>query len=154
MKKTGTIITIAFIILLAAAVSGNPEVRLLPENFAVYVRGNSVINHPMPGFTRRILPTVNRFRGRPGCYIACYSHNRDGSVYGVGGNIYVMGQLRVRGRYIRRVCHPEGHVNRDISAADSFRRMCNQAFSTCRNGCWAGGDTGGWFGIQQDGSLR
>ncbi|MCB1157731.1 MAG: hypothetical protein KDK45_09525 [Leptospiraceae bacterium] len=121
----------------------------LPENFTVYVRGNIVVNTPYEGFSAKVLPTKNLFKGGTGCYVACYSHNKDAAIYGVGGNIYVMGQMRVEGEYIGRICHPKGFRNKDISAAQKFKFLCSRSLSeSCRGGCWAGGDTGGWFGIQ------
>ena len=68
---------------------------LLPENFKVYVKGESVINHPAPGYKERVLPTVNKYMGNDGGYIACYSRNQEGSIYSVGDGIYVMGQIRL-----------------------------------------------------------
>ncbi|MBN1533431.1 MAG: hypothetical protein JXA20_12255 [Spirochaetes bacterium] len=122
---------------------------LLPESFPVHVSDQGVVNRPFPGTEERMLKTVNAFRGYPGCYIACYSHSERDSAYSVGGGIYVMGQVRVRGRYEGRVCNPENYVGRDISAANEFTDLCAAALpDRCRNGCWAGGDTGGWFGIQ------
>lgn len=129
--------------------------RLLPENYSVYTSGGQVVNRPYPGLGRQALPTVNSFRGAPGCYVACYSHSSEKAAYSVGGGIYVMGQVRVGGRYIKRVCHPENYVNKDISAEQYFKHLCNRTFpDRCTTGCWAGGDTGGWFGIQEDGSIN
>jgi len=129
--------------------------RLLPENYSVYTSGGAVVNSYYPGLEKRTLGTVNSFRGAPGCYIACYSHNSEKAAYSVGGGMYVMGQIRVAGRYMRRVCNPDNYVNKDISAAQYFKDLCNNTFpEKCTTGCWAGGDTGGWFGIQSDGSIR
>lgn len=132
---------------IAVEPQGN-EYRLLPEVFRVYVNGNTVINHPARGFQERVLPTVNDFRGAPGCYVACYSHDRAGGVYGVGGNIYVMGQVRVPGHYEGRVCLPDRFGHADISAASGIRQLCKASVPSCGNNCWGGGDTGGWFGIK------
>lgn len=121
------------------------ESALLPESFSVYVQNNVVINHPQEGFEKRILPTRNLFRGSPGGYIACYSHNHSNSIYGVGGGIYVMGQMRLQGHYYGSVFQPQGHEGKDISRESVFKTMCNTTFYSCRGGCWAGGDTGGWF---------
>lgn len=120
---------------------------LLPENFKVYVKGVSVINHPAPGYEQRVLPTVNQYMGDDGGYIACYSHNQKGSIYPVGGDIYVMGQIRLQGKYIGRVFEPKGYEGKDISAAQEFKSLCNRTFSSAQGGGWAGGDTGGWFGL-------
>ncbi|HEY9849223.1 MAG TPA: hypothetical protein V6D28_07175 [Leptolyngbyaceae cyanobacterium] len=119
----------------------------LPEDFRVYVSDQGAVNWPAPGYTEKILPTVNKYMGRDGGYVACYSRNEEGSIYSVGGGIYVMGQIRLQGRYIGRIFHPKGYENKDISAAQEFKDLCNQTFPTARGGGWAGGDTGGWFGI-------
>ncbi|MBE8988042.1 MULTISPECIES: hypothetical protein [unclassified Nostoc] len=122
---------------------------LLPEDFRVYVSDEgSVVNWAAPGYTEKILPTVNKYMLRDGGYIACYSRNEEGSIYSVGGGIYVMGQIRLQGRYIGRIFHPLGYEGKDISAAVEFKTLCNQTFAAARNGGWAGGDTGGWFGIE------
>ncbi|KTD18550.1 Uncharacterised protein [Legionella lansingensis] len=128
--------------------SMNPDTRLLPSPFPVYIIGEGVvINHPYPGAKDVSLPTDNSYTAAPGCYIACYSHSK--GVYSVSPTIYVMGQIRVRGQYKERICQPEGYFNQDISAADKFKQLCSQKIKSCKNiECWAGGDTGGWFGIQ------
>ncbi|MBW4563866.1 MAG: hypothetical protein KME32_22535 [Mojavia pulchra JT2-VF2] len=121
----------------------------LAEDFRVYVSTEGgVVNWAAPGYTERILPTVNKYMNRDGGYIACYSRNQKGSIYSVGSGIYVMGQIRLQGRYIGRIFHPKGYEDKDISAAIEFKTLCNQTFPAARNGGWAGGDTGGWFGIE------
>ncbi len=129
-------------------VAPDTSTRLLPESFRVYVRGNTVINHPQPGFQERVLPTVNDFRGAPGCYVACYSRNSQGSAYGVGGGIHVVGQVRVPGRYEGRVCLPDRYGRADISAQPGIQELCKASIPACGDQCWGGGDTGGWFGVQ------
>jgi|GEM_PF-1545238 len=127
----------------------DPNRVLLPENFPVYVEDNVVVNVPYPGFAPKTLPTVNEFQGYPGCYIAAYSHNEEDSVYGVGGDIFVMGQVRVPGRYEGRICRPKGYETADISALPEFKELLRRSLPACKDGsCWAGGDTGGWFGIE------
>jgi len=127
---------------------------LLSEEFYVYTNHDVVVNQPYPGFTKVRLPTVNKFKGTPGCYIACYSNNKEKSIYSVGNGIYVMGQVRVAGKYEKRVCIPHGFDNRDISASGYFKKICAEHLASCsKSSCWAGGDTGGWFGIQEDGTL-
>ncbi len=60
-----------------------------------------------------------------------------------------MGQVRVKGQYVARICQPEGYQGKDISAAPMFKMLCSKSIPSCAAGdCWAGGDTGGWFGIQ------
>ncbi|KTD41353.1 hypothetical protein [Legionella parisiensis] len=130
-------------------VNSDVNKSLLPSPFPVYILGNhGVVNYPYPGAERALLPTDNTYTMAPGCYIACYSHNTHG-IYSVTDDIYVMGQIRVQGKYEARICQPEGYKGMDISKADKFKSLCAVKFKACKdNACWAGGDTGGWFGIQ------
>src|SRR6478609_1898993 len=65
----------------------------LPETYSVHAGNGVVLNHPYTGLTERALPTVNSYKGKPGCYVACYSHEKENSSYSVGNDIYVMGQV-------------------------------------------------------------
>ena len=121
--------------------------NLLPENFQVYVRGESVINWPAPGYEERVLPTVNLYMGKDGGYIAVYCRDEGRGIYSVGDGIYVIGQIRLQGKYIRRIFMPRGYEGRNLSAVQEVKDLCNQAFPSAKGGSWAGGDTGGWFGI-------
>ena len=117
------------------------KVNMLPEDFRVNSTGsNGTIES-------RILPTINRYLGEDGGYVAIYSRNPDISVYGVGGDIYVVGQIRLQGRYIGRIFHPKGYEGQDISAATTFKELADEVFPRCEGGCWAGGDTGGFLGL-------
>jgi hypothetical protein len=81
--------------------------------------------------------------------IACYSHSEVGSSYSVGKDIYVMGIVDgLKGRYVGRTFQPEGYEGQDISALSVFKDQCNARFPSCKNGCWAGGDTGGFYGYK------
>ena len=127
----------------------DPNKAILPTNFKVYFRDNVVVNVSYPGFEEKTLPTVSKFIGYPGCYVAAYSRRKEKSVYSVGGDIYVMGQVRVPGSYQERICLPVGYEKADISAVPQFKLIFAKVLpSACEEGCWAGGDTGGWFGIQ------
>lgn len=126
---------------------------LLPKEFPVYTGPWGVLNHGKSGGTRTYLPTSNDFSSYPGCYVACYSRNSNGAVYPVGSDIFVKGQVRVKGKYDKRVCQPDGYEYQDISAMQRFKDLCNREVRSC-NDCWAGGDTGGWFGIQEDGTVN
>jgi hypothetical protein len=111
------------------------------------MQNQGVVNHDYPGAMKVLLPTDNSYTASPGCYVACYSHTK--GLYSVGPNIYVMGQIRTKGKYIQRICQPEGFVNKDISAAAQFKQLCSEKIAACKDSsCWAGGDTGGWFGVQ------
>ncbi len=145
--KYSLLLACLFSITLIYADSNEQESKLFPEGFIVYVKGNTVINHYSPGFEKKVLPTKNLFTGTPGGYIACYSHIQNNSIYGVSNDIFVMGQIRLAGQYFGRIFQPKGYENKDISAEKKFKNECNSAFSSCQQQCWAGGDTGGWFGI-------
>lgn len=126
----------------------DPNQMLLPSPLPLYTQNGVVVNHPYPGFSPVQLPTNNDYTASPGCYIACYSHDAQQSIYRAGNNIYVNGQVRVAGDYNNRICIPTGYVNEDISKAVKFKQLCGARIKSCaNNGCWAGGDTGGWFGI-------
>ncbi|WP_375511622.1 hypothetical protein [uncultured Nostoc sp.] len=94
------------------------ENRILSEDFRVYVGEAGVINYAFHGYQKKILPTVNRYQGKDGGYIAIYSHNTIYGVYSVGEGIYVIGQIRLQGKYIGRIFHPLGYEGQEISAAE------------------------------------
>lgn len=131
----------------ALSLPPDPNKTLLPNQFPVYTNGKIAINHPMPGFTKKLIPTNNAYTGNPGCYIACYSHIATQAIYAVGTNIYMIGQVRVPGTYVNRSCVPRNYQGQDISGLSQFKELCNTRIKACQD-CWAGGDTGGWFGIQ------
>lgn len=120
----------------------------LPEDFRVYTNDRGIVSNNAGGMQEsegRVLPTVNQYRGEDGGYVAFYSRDPAKAVYSVGGGIYVVGQIRLKGRYKGRIFHPEGYEDQDISAAVEFKELCFKTFGVQG---WAGGDTGGWFGRQ------
>lgn len=134
-----------------AAMASPADEMLLPPEYKVYFKeGVGVVNHQFDGAAEKVLPTKNEFKGKPGCYIACYSRKPIQSVYPVSKDIFVMGQIRVEGSYKERICQPKGFEGKDISKEVSFKDKCAaQLPQACsQSNCWAGGDTGGWFGIQ------
>lgn len=137
--------------------SSNREVSasLLPHNFMVYVKGNTVINHPARGFESRILPTINHYAGVDGGYVALYTRKKAGAVYSVGDGIYVVGQIRVQGKYLNRIFFPKGYSEGDNITQDKrILALCHQYFPEFKGKVWIGGDTGGWYGVQKNGSIR
>ena len=152
MKATLFFVTALFSTQLMAIIAPkvqDPTQILLSEPFKVYVNGTMVLNHPEMNFIEKALPTTNLYKGAPGCYIACYSHQEQNAVYPAGNQIYLMGQVRVAGRYAGRNCEPTNFAGKDISANEIFKTICNEKVQECQGAhCWAGGDTGGWFGIQ------
>lgn len=149
IKKVFLLMITPYFLNAAHAADKLRDSTLLPQEFKVYYTEKIVIaNHPFEGSIEKILPTRNEFEGTPGCYIACYSHEEKQSVYPVGNNIFVMGQIRVPGHYMNKICQPTGFENKDISAEQEFKFKCEKVFPhQCgKSSCWAGGDTGGWFG--------
>ena len=129
--------------------------KVLQNPFFIWLLPDgSIVNTGKFGGKKLSLPTANTFTEVPGCYAACYSRSSKGSVYPVGGDIYVMGQIRVSGKYSKRICLPKGYENADISSKKHFKDLCRKIPSCSDGKCWAGGDTGGWFGIQEDGSVE
>lgn len=138
------------LIILCCIIADEPGTDIvLPDPFPVYRIGDRVVNWPAPGSQTVKLPTRNVYRGPGGGYVACYSHRKAGSAYGVGGDVFVVGQVRLRGAYNGRIFQPAGYRGVDISASPHFKQVCTQALAACQdNACWAGGDTGGWFGVR------
>lgn len=131
-----------------ADLTNDANQTLLPDEFSVYTNGSQVLNHPAPGFMEQLLPTVNLYKGNSGCYIACYSEKKGNAIYSVSENIYVLGQVRIAGRYVNRLCVPTNFSGKDIRSEAAFKTICNDKIATCEGSCWAGGDTGGWFGLE------
>jgi hypothetical protein len=122
----------------------------LPEDFEIYTDGTTVINwQPSTSYQKRHLPTFNFYEGEEGGYVAIYTHNQDVGVYGVGEEIYVMGQIRVEGHYEGRLFVPKGYkLGDDFSQDPELLQICESYFPSMAGEMWVGGDTGGWFGIQ------
>lgn len=148
--KWPTLITACLIFTHAAIADevDNANKTLLPESYTIYTNGTSVLNHPEPGFIEKAFPTINLYKGNPGCYIACYSQQKENAIYALENNVYVLGQVRVAGRYNNALCVPTNFAGKDISADTVFKTICTEKIPTCVGGhCWANGYTGGWFGI-------
>lgn len=122
----------------------------LPEDFKVYTNGKTVVNRPFPGFEKKTLPTFNHYMGSDGGYVAIYTHEKNGSVYGVGGGIYVVGQVRVQGEYQGRIFVPKGYnLGDNITRDPEIIEICESYFPQMKGKIWIGGDTGGWMGIRK-----
>lgn len=119
--------------------------ELLPEDFKVYVGENSVINHPEDGYTEKTLPTFNHYKGKDGGYVAFYTREKEGSVYGVGDGIHVFGQIRMRGKYSGRIFYPTGYSEgSNITKDNQILDLCFQYMPEWKEkSVWLGGDTGG-----------
>ena len=79
-----------------------------------------------------------------GGYIGVYSRDRTKAVCHVGGGIYLIGQIRLEGRYVNGIFVPKGYEDIDISVHPYFIDLCNRHFPS-EGSSWAGGDTFGWF---------
>jgi hypothetical protein len=136
----------------------NPNNQLLPSSLSVYTNGSLTINHPAPGLKQVSLPVNNKnYTKANGCYMACYSYKQ--GLIREGKNIYLIGMVRVPGKYNNnRSCIPTGTAGKDVSGSKTFKMLCNNSFkkqcSITSYGCWAGGDTGGWYGMQQSKSVK
>ena len=82
--------------------------------------------------------------------IACYTHPPVGSV---NGGYQVVGFIEdVPGHYEGRIFKPKGFEEIDLSKSPHFKRNCHEKFPNVCPGeesCWAGGDTGGYYGFEQ-----
>lgn len=125
------------------------HVEYLPRQFTVYQNKEGTIQQtPDVGFVEKIIPNVNLFKDVPGCYIACYSSSQDKSVYSVSPDSYLVGQIRVKGKYQGKVCYPDNITQPNFSKEPKLTALCSKTFKCIGNSCWAGGTTGQWFGLK------
>ena len=133
----------------AAKVVSSSVIAELPEKFAVYYNGNLVINQPSAGFEKRILPTVNyTYNDIDGCYVACYSTNETNAVYETSAGIYVHGMMRLQGYYEGTTCRLTMELADRLDRDPAIKALCVNNIDSCQDGCWGGGNTGGFIGIQ------
>ena len=73
------------------------------------------------------------------CAVACYTD--------INNQYVVAGYYATDGIYTGRICRPDGFMG-DISPKDStYSAKCSSTVEYCKtNVCWAGGDTGGFYG--------
>ncbi|MCH9613348.1 MAG: hypothetical protein SP1CHLAM54_03470 [Chlamydiia bacterium] len=123
--------------------------RLLPEDFKVYTASNGVGRYGAGACEEKILPTFNHYLGDDGGYVAIYTRDPKGSVYSVGNDIYVVGQIRVPGHYEGRIFIPEGYKAGDNITRDENLVAIAESYlpEEMKYKVWVGGDTGGWFGL-------
>ena len=141
------VLLLAMYVCLQQAFSGVPS-GFLPAHLHVYTNSEGLaVNHPVPGFARVALRTINLYTKDDGCYVLVYSHDPRGSAYPTARHAYVLGQIRVRGRYEGRICVPDGDDNVDLATDAKLRQLTNHLFPDHPGGTWPGGDTGGWFGV-------
>ncbi|MCS5710556.1 hypothetical protein [Candidatus Berkiella aquae] len=128
---------------------GGPNKGMLPEEFKVYYSEKTGFSKTaLKGSTEKIIPTKNDFTEVPGCYISCYSKDKDKGVYHVGDNTYLIGQIRVSGHYYGGNCLPKGFESKDIRNAKEFKEMCEKDFpDKCeKESCTVGSNSSAqWF---------
>jgi uncharacterized protein YecT (DUF1311 family) len=89
-------------------------------------------------------PTISKYHGQDAGYVAVYTHDPANTLYPLGGDTYVAGFIRLRGRYEGRIFLPAGYDAEDISADQNFKALAESLFPGHRGGVWTGGDTGGF----------
>ncbi|MBN8828496.1 MAG: DUF4153 domain-containing protein [Sphingobacteriia bacterium] len=103
---------------------------ILPEDYTVYITGEgNIMNiYPVPNSKKVIFPTKNHYQGIDGCYMECYSNKKQNAVYSVAKDLYVIGQVRIKGKYNQfLVCNPNGNIK------ESFK-LCEKYFpESCKN---------------------
>lgn len=129
-----------------------PDDMRLPDDIKVYYSKKVGLTHKnFKGAKADVLPVNNDYKDAPGCYIACYSnHHEKATKYGaypIEGKTFVMGQVRVKGRYHNGVCVPTGYESKSIQKSKEMKETCEKSFpSMCENGtCFANGQTSHWF---------
>jgi hypothetical protein len=141
MQKKLTLISITAIciLMLVGCCCKQPKVQAV-----AFTNPNRVIMPYHLAPKSPLLPIKNQHVYYPGCYVACYSHDKNNSVYQVSKNIYAVGAIRVAGHYEAGICQPVGFVHKNISTKTKFKNLCSNTFASCKgNKCWAGGDTAG-----------
>ncbi|WP_422490607.1 hypothetical protein [Endozoicomonas sp. ALE010] len=98
-----------------------------------------------------LIPVIQAEEGDINGFIACYSHDMEMPSYPVEEDIYVKGFVSMEGgQYKGRIFHPEGYLDMDISPVYTTpSTICQEYIPSCQDEnteCWAGGDTGGYFG--------
>ncbi len=121
----------------------------LPPCMQVFVNAAGYMRiDAAPDFEEKTLPNINFFKGTPGCYIACHSTNPDKAVFPIDKDVYVIGQIRIQGRYIGPECLPLGYETAIIKNEAVFTELCSKSFQCVGHSCWAGSNTGELFGIE------
>ncbi|WP_281646046.1 hypothetical protein [Parendozoicomonas sp. Alg238-R29] len=125
------------------------ESKVLSEHHQVHINEGRKGFTLFPDYSFRTVNVFNLYTGSPGGYIACYSHEREGSAYQIPRtNIFIHGLIRTTGVYDRYTFRPFSEPTDDIGKYDSpASQLCRQHIKTCVD-CWAGGDTGSFVGIK------
>lgn len=129
-----------------------PDDMRLPDDIKVYYSEKVGLSRTaVKGAKADVLPTNNDYKESPGCYIACYSKTSHIAsklgAYPVDTKTYIMGQVRVKGRYHNGLCVPTGYESKDIRTSKTMKETCEKSFpAMCEKGsCWANGTTSHWF---------
>jgi hypothetical protein len=82
--------------------------------------------------------------------VACYAHRDNGSTPAVA----LIEDLP--GRYDGRIFKPMGFEDVNLSESAYFKALCHETHAAecpSETDCWAGGDTGGFYGLKQQSEL-
>ncbi|MCE2993357.1 MAG: hypothetical protein ACK5WS_04530 [Alphaproteobacteria bacterium] len=118
---------------------------ILPEETRMYLSESGDLAEVQIDSSYReiVVPMINYYKGEGGCYLVCYSVDSDHSAYPLGNGNYVVGQIRMDGKYFGSKCVSKVAVNFDaMDVCHDF--FSNQCFA---NSCWIGSETGAWFGL-------
>ena len=126
----------------------SPDDYILNTNLPLYRNDKKAIINNNQGDEAGTLMSNVLYSGLDGCYIACYlggNQTAYSPTEGIGG----VGQIRVPGVHIQGLCVPHGlNSEDDLSQVQLLDDACAEQFGDCAiEGCWAGGDTGGWFNL-------
>jgi hypothetical protein len=124
-----------------------PVKGMLPDQFKVYYNDKMGFStKSFKGSQEKIIPTNNEYREQPGCYLACVSKSSKDAAFHVLDNVYMMGQMRVKGRYMNGMCIPAGYESKDARNSKELKDQCQKAFpEKCDKGsCFIETRTGSW----------
>lgn len=148
-KYTLHILAIPILLTLCTCFSYAFNIEYLPRKFLVYRNEAGIVQQrPEAGFIAKYIPNVNLFINSPGCYIACYSSSPNNAVYPVSPDAYLIGQIRVEGKYQGQICYPKDVTQTIFNNDPTLTTLCSKTFKCIGDSCWAGGTTGQWFGLK------
>lgn len=143
----GILLTAALLPACVLAVSPNKTV--LPDDFKVYYSKKlGVANKPFKGGKEFTIPTNNEYKDAPGCYVTCLSNQaKEDAIPVPGTKTYLIGQVRVEGRYRDGLCIPKGYESKDARKSTEIKEKCEQSFPTkCEEkSCAINTNTSMWF---------
>lgn len=148
MKNYYLIALLGGVLITTQTQATTPSKTILADDFKVYHSEKvGLATKNFKGATEATVPTDNEYKENPGCYIACYSKSATDAAYKLYDKTYMMGQIRVPGRYTNGFCMPKGFEHKDVRKSKELRESCEKSFPTkCeKESCWADPHTSNWF---------